>query len=57
MATTQTQQVEKRLLGGYVPRALHEEFVGLARRNDRAVSAELRLAARRHLDAEQRRRR
>jgi hypothetical protein len=40
-------------LGAYVDRGQHERLTALAQRNERSLSAEVRLALREHLDRDQ----
>jgi predicted transcriptional regulator len=54
MQTTEQQTVDDRVhIGAYVDPTLKRELDESARRADRSLSAEIRLALRRHVDREQ----
>jgi predicted transcriptional regulator len=52
MAEQETQTAKRIPMGAYVDREQHQRLAALAERNERSLSAEVRLALREHIERE-----
>lgn len=50
-ATEPKVPAESKMVAGFVPRDVAEEFAAIAAANDRSLSAELRVVVRQHVEA------